>query len=225
MTRRLLPVRLRIGAEADSLPVGLRLGERALAASPNAIIICEHGSSDGVIIYVNPAFERLTLYAAADAIGRNPGFLRGSDVDQPGIVTIREAIRLGREGHAELRNYRKDGSMYWNDLFIVPIRDELGVVTHFMGVQKDITAQKLAETQLAQLGDQHEREFQHLPVAGPHAQQLLQPGQPRVAHAAELDRRFRRVSGRRRGRRVERRSIGVRGPNSSRRSSPGGAGR
>ncbi len=126
----------------------LRLRNRAIEASVNAIVITNFTKPDNPIEYVNPAFERITGYTAAEVLGRNPGFLHGDDRDQPEIEKIRAAIREQREGHAVLRNYHKDGTLYWNDLHIAPVLDNSGKVTHFVGVQNDITESKRYQEEL-----------------------------------------------------------------------------
>jgi diguanylate cyclase (GGDEF)-like protein/PAS domain S-box-containing protein len=118
----------------------LRLSERAIEASVNPIIITAHPAAGAKIVYVNPAFERVTGYARHEAVGRNCNFLQGQDHDQPELDKIRLALREGKDCNALLRNYRKDGSLFWNDLYITPVRDQAsGEVTHFVGVQHDVT--------------------------------------------------------------------------------------
>ncbi len=131
-------------AEAD-----LRLRDRAIESSVNAICITDNRASDNPIVYVNPAFERITGYPSAEALGRNARFLQGTDIAQPELITIRAAIHDGRPCHVVLRNYRKDGSMYWNELNIAPVRDEAGAVTHYIGVHSDITGAKQHQDELA----------------------------------------------------------------------------
>jgi diguanylate cyclase (GGDEF)-like protein/PAS domain S-box-containing protein len=126
----------------------LRLRQRAIESSVNAILITRFGGSGDPIEYVNPAFERITGYAAAEVLGRDAGFLQGKDRDQPGVMAIRAALHEQREGHAVLRNYRKDGSLFWNDLHIAPVRDEAGAVTHFVGVMNDISETRGYQQQL-----------------------------------------------------------------------------
>ncbi|MBI2311398.1 MAG: EAL domain-containing protein [Betaproteobacteria bacterium] len=126
----------------------LRLRDRAIESSVNAVIITSYGRPDNPIEYVNPAFERITGYSAAEVLGRNCRFLHRDDLDQPELEKIRSAIREGREGHAVLRNYRKDGTLFWNELHIAPVRAGPGVITHFVGVQNDITDAKRYEAQL-----------------------------------------------------------------------------
>ncbi|NMM27517.1 MAG: EAL domain-containing protein [Glaciimonas sp.] len=127
----------------------LRIQQRAMEQSSNGIMICD-ASLDGMpIAYVNPAFERITGYTAREATGRSSRFLYGADSDQEGLLEIRMAIQEQREGHALLRNYRKDGTLFWNDLRIAPVRDENDAVTHFVGVQSDITERIQHEKVLA----------------------------------------------------------------------------
>ena len=118
----------------------LRLSERAIEASFNPIIITTDPAAGSKIVYVNPAFERVTGYSRTEAIGRNCGFLQGKDRHQPELEKIRLALREGRDCNALLRNYRKDGTLFWNDLYITPVSDQAsGSVTHFVGVQHDVT--------------------------------------------------------------------------------------
>ncbi|MNS44209.1 Alkaline phosphatase synthesis sensor protein PhoR [compost metagenome] len=126
------------------------LKERALDAIANGVLITDAGLPDNQIIYANEAFSRLTGYAAEEILGRNCRFLQGDDRAQPEIARLREAIASGQPVHLELRNYRKDGTMFWNELFIAPVRDGEGKVTHFVGVQQDVTERKRLEHALAE---------------------------------------------------------------------------
>ncbi|HYC36986.1 MAG TPA: EAL domain-containing protein [Usitatibacter sp.] len=137
-------IRVRRGAEA-----ALNLRNRAIESSVNAIVIIDVGRSGNPIEYVNPAFEQMTGYAAREALGRDGYFLLGEDLEQPGLAEIEHAIRERRDGHAVLRNYRKDGSVFWDDFHIAPVRNESGEVTHFVGVMNDVTEAKQYEAQLA----------------------------------------------------------------------------
>ncbi len=117
----------------------LRLRERAIESSVNSVMITRPSDKGQEIVYVNPAFERITGYAAAEVIGRSPKFLHGDDRAQDGIEALRKAAREGRETTALLRNYRKDGTMFWNELRVAPVHDDAGRVTHFVGIASDIT--------------------------------------------------------------------------------------
>ena len=128
----------------------LYLLEKAIEASSNGVVISDMNGPDRPIIYSNPAFEELTGYSPSEIIGRNCRFLQGVDTDQTEVDKIRACIRDGRDGRVTLKNYRKDGTPFWNELVISPVRDNSGNVTHFIGVQKDITARKQAEEALRQ---------------------------------------------------------------------------
>ncbi len=126
----------------------LRLHERVIEVSSNAVIICSASGPDFAIEYVNPAFEHITGYSASDVVGRRLESLQGNSQDQQNIEEIRAALREKREGHALLRNYRKDGTGYWNDLFIAPVQDDEGAISHFVVAQYDITAVMRYEAEL-----------------------------------------------------------------------------
>jgi diguanylate cyclase (GGDEF)-like protein/PAS domain S-box-containing protein len=117
----------------------VRVRDRAIESSANGIVITDATQPDNPIDYVNPAFTRITGYAAAEVIGKNCRFLSREDRQQSELDIVRAAIREERECHVLMRNYRKDGSMFWNSLHLAPVRDEKSVVTHFIGVQNDIS--------------------------------------------------------------------------------------
>lgn len=123
--------------------------QRCLEASYNGVLIVDARVEDQPIIYANHAFERITGYRKEEALGRNCRFLQGSQTNQPGIAEIRSCLAEQREAHVVLRNFRKDGSAFWNDLYIAPVPDERGVVTHYIGVQNDISERKRFESELA----------------------------------------------------------------------------
>jgi len=128
---------------------GLKLRDRAIESSVNAICITDNLAPDNPIVYVNPAFERITGYSSEDVLGRNARLLQGSDLAQPALITVRAALHDERPCHVVLRNYRKDGSMYWNELHIAPVRNEAGAVSHYIGVHSDITDTKTHQDELA----------------------------------------------------------------------------
>ena len=132
-------------------PDKLRLLERAVTASTNSIVITDPNLPDDPLVYVNPAFEETTGYAVEEAVGRNCRFLQGEDRDQPAVEELRRAVREGRHCTVVLRNYRKDGSLFWNELSIYPMRDEKGRVTNFVGVQNDITERIRAQEALSEM--------------------------------------------------------------------------
>ncbi|MCP2727548.1 PAS domain S-box protein [Limnofasciculus baicalensis] len=126
----------------------LRLLERAIAVANNGIIITDAQAADRPVVYVNSGFERITGYTREELIGKNTRFLQRQDTKQPVINKLRRTIAEGGEGQFILRNYRKDGSLFWNELSITPVRDVMGKLTHYIGVQTDITQRKLAEEAL-----------------------------------------------------------------------------
>jgi sigma-B regulation protein RsbU (phosphoserine phosphatase) len=126
----------------------LVLKDRALDVAAEGVTIADARVPDRPLIYANEGFERITGYAVAEALGRNCRFLQGPDTDPAAIAEIRAALAEGRECLVELLNYRKDGTTFWNRLSITPVRDTAGVVTHFIGIQSDVTARRLAEAGL-----------------------------------------------------------------------------
>ena len=144
----LLLLHLKRALEKQRTEEALRLRQRAIEASSNGITIVDITLPDNQIVYANPAFEQITGYSSLEAAGRNPRFLSRGDGEQVGLEEMRAALREQREGHAVLRNYRKDGTLFWNSLSVAPVRDDGGKVTHFVGIINDITEQKRYEEQL-----------------------------------------------------------------------------
>ena len=126
----------------------LHLLERAIAASSNGIIITDHNKPDNPIIYCNRAFEKITGYFRTEVIGSNCRFLQGPETDKEAISKIRQAILQEKDCLVVLKNYRKDGTPFWNELAISPLKDTNNRLTHFIGIQTDITARKQAEEDL-----------------------------------------------------------------------------
>jgi PAS domain S-box-containing protein len=122
--------------------------DRALATTAEGIAIADARQPDFPLVYVNSGFERLTGYSASEVLGHNCRFLQGPGTDQATLDKLRAAMRERRECTIQVLNYRKDGSTFWNRLSITPIRDSSGAVTHLIGVQSDVTEQKLAEEAL-----------------------------------------------------------------------------
>src|ERR671910_1636397 len=132
-------------------PDKLRLLQRAVNASTNSIVITDPNQPDDPLVYVNPAFEETTGFAAGEALGRNCRFLQGEDRDQPALAELRSAVREGRQCTVVLKNYRKDGTLFWNELSIYPVRDGEGRLTNFLGVQNDVTERVRTEEILAEI--------------------------------------------------------------------------
>lgn len=128
----------------------LRLRHRAIEASSHGVMIVDAQAPDMPIVYANTAFRRITGYDPDEVVGRNPRFLHGEDTAQEALDGIRQAIAERREGMAVVRNYRKDGGLFWNELLIAPVFDTAGNLTHFVGVQRDISARVRAQAELSE---------------------------------------------------------------------------
>ncbi len=136
------------------------LKDRALASAGEGITIADARLPDMPLIYVNPAFERVTGYSRHEAIGSNCRFLQGPDTDPKAAETIRTAIREKRGCVVEILNYRKDGTTFWNRLTITPVFNQSGMVTHFIGIQSDVTARRIAEEKLADANREMQRDLE-----------------------------------------------------------------
>lgn len=123
---------------------------QALNASTDSIVITDARRADNPLIMVNPAFERITGYKPEESIGRNCRFLLNQERDQPALNVLRAAIRKKQSCRVILKNFRKDGRPFWNELHIAPVRNASGDTTHFIGIQSDITARKEAEDAMHQ---------------------------------------------------------------------------
>ncbi|OIP71714.1 MAG: hypothetical protein AUK43_05360 [Oscillatoriales cyanobacterium CG2_30_40_61] len=126
----------------------LQLMERAINSSSNGIVITDATQHDNPIIFVNNGFERITGYGREDILGKNCRFLQGNNSKDPAVNQLRRAILEGTECHVELQNYRQDGVFFWNELSIAPVYSSKGYLTHFIGIQADITKRKQSEQSL-----------------------------------------------------------------------------
>jgi len=120
-------------------------------ASNDGIVVAEQEGDDTILIYVNAAFERLTGYSRDEILYQDCRFLQADDRDQLGRARIRKALAEGRPCREVLRNYRKDGSAFWNELSITPVRFDVEQRTYFIGIQKDVSRQVALERELAEL--------------------------------------------------------------------------
>ncbi|MBB1126367.1 PAS domain S-box protein [Thiospirillum jenense] len=127
---------------------------KAIEELDNGISIADARAPDMPIIYANPGFARLTGYTIENVIGKNCRFLHRNDEDQIGLGQLRTALRDGRKTEVILRNYRQDGSLFWNRLMVAPLHDEYGGISHFFGIQQDITTMINAQEAL-----RNERDF------------------------------------------------------------------
>jgi diguanylate cyclase (GGDEF)-like protein/PAS domain S-box-containing protein len=108
----------------------------ALDVAPDGVVICEAGG-DRVVVYANSAFCRLTGYEVNELVGKNLRVLQGDDRDQPELATLRDALRHSEPARALLRNVRKDGTVFVNEMQISPLKDANGQVTHFIGYHRE----------------------------------------------------------------------------------------
>jgi len=117
----------------------LYLMQHAIDSSSNGIVITGLADADYAIIYANKAFSRMTGYSLPELVGHNCRIMQNNDNDQEDIHELRAALQTKRDAHVILRNYRKDGSLFWNEIYISPIQDQQGRITHYVGVLNDVT--------------------------------------------------------------------------------------
>jgi PAS domain S-box-containing protein len=124
---------------------------QAIDDTPVGISIADPDREDNPLIYVNDAFVEMTGYPREEALGRNCRFLQGENTDLDKVARIREAIDAEEPVSVTLRNYRKDGTGFWNHLEIAPVRDDTGEVVNWIGFQQDVTERKQRQEQLGVL--------------------------------------------------------------------------
>ena len=107
--------------------------------APEGVVVCDAVASDQPVIYANAAFSAMSGYAVDDLLGKNLRILQGSDREQDGRQRMREAVERGETARVLLRNYRPDGSLFWNEVVIQPVRDPSGQLTHFVGFYRDVS--------------------------------------------------------------------------------------
>jgi PAS domain S-box-containing protein len=132
----------------DSKEQDFELLIKALDASISGIILTDNTQPDNPIIYCNAAFENMSGYTRKEIIGHNCRFLQNNDRQQEARFMLLNAIERGVACTVNIRNYRKNGAFFWNELFLSPIKDQYGIVTHFIGVQNDVSKRKELEEKL-----------------------------------------------------------------------------
>ncbi|SDY18002.1 PAS domain S-box-containing protein/diguanylate cyclase (GGDEF) domain-containing protein [Modestobacter sp. DSM 44400] len=150
----------RRGAQARQALAGAAVGgpgeallQRALAATTSGVTIVDMRLPDQPLIYVNPAFERLSGVRAEEVLGRNCRFLQGPDTDIAAVGRMRAAVDAGRDASEVLLNHRADGSTWWNECHLAPVIDASGAVVQYIGVQQDVTERVEAQRALVQAQD------------------------------------------------------------------------
>jgi len=123
-------------------------------ASNDGIVIAEQEGSDNILIYVNPAFERMTGYSAEEILYRDCRFLQNGQGEEDVRRKVRAAIEAGEPCRQVMRNFRKDGTEFWNELSITPVRNAGDGRQYFIGIQKDVTAQMAGRERIMQLEEQ-----------------------------------------------------------------------
>jgi len=171
-------------SELKTLRDTVRLRERALEATTMGVTISST-QEDMPLVYVNSAFIRMTGYTWEMAVGRNCRFLQNDDRDQLAIAEIRAAITEQRATKVLLRNYRRDGSLFWNEFSLAPIYAENDEVTHFVGIQEDVTQRLAQEQQLRQTLAEAEQLGNTLKLETERANQLAEQAQ--AANQAKSD--------------------------------------
>jgi diguanylate cyclase (GGDEF)-like protein/PAS domain S-box-containing protein len=129
-------------------PEYLNLLRSAIATINNGIVITDATGDDYPIVYVNAGFEKMTGYSFEEVVGKNCRFLQGEDRDQEALGEIRQALQLKKQCCVTLRNYRRDGRLFWNEISLSPICDPEGQVVYYIAIQTDVTDRKRAEEEL-----------------------------------------------------------------------------
>jgi len=139
-----------LGNQRRDVLAGLRLRDLAIDSASNGIVLADATQPHCPIIYANEAFERISGYRSDEIIGRELFFPRGGGGGQPARAVLRAAIAEGRDARVIIRDYRKDGTLFWNECSLSPIRDRNGVLTHFIAIHEDVTEQRDTDEQLQQ---------------------------------------------------------------------------
>ena len=131
--------------------IDAKLLQLVINASNDGIVVAEQEGEDNILIYANPAFERLTGYTVEEILYQDCRFLQAGDRAQIGLAAIREAVKNDLPCRQVIRNYRKDGSPFWNELSITPVFNEGDQLTYYIGIQKDVTLQVEAQSRVREL--------------------------------------------------------------------------
>lgn len=131
-----------------------RVLSKILDSCVNGVSLADPDQEDMPLVYVNKAFETITGYTLAETVGKNCRFLQGKERDQPAVSKIREAIKNRESVEVTLRNYRKNGELFYNHLVMSPLFDSDGNLLYFLGVQLDVTPRIRAEEEIKALKEE-----------------------------------------------------------------------
>ncbi|CAA6822948.1 MAG: PAS domain S-box-containing protein [uncultured Thiotrichaceae bacterium] len=134
--------------KSPALPIRAELLMKLLDETDHGITLAEREGDDTILLYVNHAFEQMTGYTADECLYSDCRFLQNGDRDQDAVNKINAAISNKEAVRVKLRNYRKDGSLFWNDLSITPYFDKVEGVMYYIGIQRDVTERTDLKQQL-----------------------------------------------------------------------------
>ncbi|MCD5982565.1 PAS domain-containing protein [Pseudomonas sp. CDFA 610] len=134
--------------------INAKLLQMVIDASTDGIVVAEQEGDDNILIYANKGFAALTGYSVEEVLYQDCRFLQATDRQQGALEAIQKAISSGQACRQILRNYRKDGTTFWNELSITPVRNEANRLMYFIGIQKDVTVQVQNEQRIKELVDQ-----------------------------------------------------------------------
>ena len=143
-------MKFQVEKDAGIIP---RILTQILDGSVNGITLSDPDKEDNPIVYANKAFEQITGYSNEETVGRNCRFLQGQERDQEELQQVREAIKNAKPVEVTLKNFRKNGELFYNRLSITPLFDNEGHLIYFLGVQYDVTEQILAQQEIKKLTD------------------------------------------------------------------------
>jgi PAS domain S-box-containing protein len=143
-------MRFQVEKDAGIIP---QILTQILDGSVNGITLSDPDQDDNPIVYANKAFEKISGYSNEETVGRNCRFLQGQERDQEELQQVREAIKNAKPVEVTLKNFRKNGELFYNRLSIKPLFDSEGHLIYFLGVQYDVTEQILAQQEIKTLTD------------------------------------------------------------------------
>lgn len=131
--------------------INAKLLQRMIDASDDGIVVAEKEGEDNILIYANAAFERMTGYDAAEILYRDCRFLQNGQRDSKVLVALRKAIDNGKPARQVLKNFRKDGTVFWNELSITPVYNETDQLMYYIGIQKDVSEHIVQQQRITEL--------------------------------------------------------------------------